>query len=430
MGRAALRPYAGAQFGRLARASGDPVGHEGRGRDRAYRHHHLARAPARAARTDHARVPARFRAAHLQHPRPGARGPAPAARARPRRRGDGQPAVPPAGADPPVRGCGAAGLGGRDRRLELGPVHVEVHPLPPGRHCRDPSDHPDRPCPRKHRRGSGPAAERGDAPAHGGPYPRVLMQEWWGYRPGDFLLFSPRISPRTYWRLFQLANEALWPLQIPVLLIGTVILTMLFRPRAWADRAIPAVLAAAWLSVSVGFLWMHYAAINWAAVYFVPVFVGEAVLVFWLGTVRGRLTFAAERGVAGMIGIALYVYALALHPLIALVAGRPLQAAEVVGIAPDPTAIATLGLLSLAPRRTGTLPLIILPIIWCLASALTLRTMGASEGWIPLTAAALAVLAQAWPRRSGTCSTSDAAPDDQRRPVRGSADVGRSAHRL
>src|SRR4029077_17683708 len=97
------------------------------------------------------------------------------------------------------------------------------------------------------------------------------------------------------------------------------------------------------LSVSVRFFWMHYAPINWAAIYFVPVFVGEGLLVLWLGTVRGRLAFAAERGVAGMIGIALYVYALALHPLIALVAGRPLQAAEVVGIAPDPTAIATLG---------------------------------------------------------------------------------------
>jgi hypothetical protein len=38
-------------------------------------------------------------------------------------------------------------------------------------------------------------------------------------------------SPRTYWRLFQLTNEALWPLQIAVLLIGAGILTMLFRPR-------------------------------------------------------------------------------------------------------------------------------------------------------------------------------------------------------
>ena len=144
------------------------------------------------------------------------------------------------------------------------------------------------------------------------------MQEWWSYRPGDFLLFSPR----TYWRLFQLANEALWPLQIPVLLIGAGILAMLFRPRAWADRVIPAVLAAAWLSVSVGFLWMHYAAINWVAIYFVPVFVGEGLIVLWRGTVRGRLAFAAERGVAGGIGIALYVYALAL-PGFSLVYVRP-----------------------------------------------------------------------------------------------------------
>ena len=140
------------------------------------------------------------------------------------------------------------------------------------------------------------------------------MQEWWSYRPGDFLLFSPR----TYWRLFQLANETLWPLQIPVLLIGAAILTTLFRPRAWADRVIPAVLAAAWLCVSIGFLWMHYAAINWTAIYFVPVFVGRGAT---CALVRGRLAFAAERGVGGMIGMALYVYALALHPLIALVAG-------------------------------------------------------------------------------------------------------------
>jgi len=87
----------------------------------------------------------------------------------------------------------------------------------------------------------------------------------------------PAVLPRTYWRLFQLANEALWPLQIPVLLIGAAILAMLFRPRAWADRVIPAVLAAASLSVSVGFLWIHYAPINWAAIYFVPVFVGEGL---------------------------------------------------------------------------------------------------------------------------------------------------------
>jgi hypothetical protein len=223
------------------------------------------------------------------------------------------------------------------------------------------------------------------------------MREWWTYRLGDFLLFSPR----AYWRLFELTNEALWPLQIPALLIGAAILALLFRPQGRGDRAIPAVLAAAWLSASAGFLWTYYAAINWAAAWFVPLFIAEALLLLWFGTVRGRLVFAVRRGVGGAIGTALYAYALALHPLIVLVAGRPLQAAEIVGIAPDPTAIATLGLLSLAPRCAGTALLLIAPIVWCLASALTLWAMGAWEGWIPLSAAVLALLAQVWPRRSG-----------------------------
>jgi hypothetical protein len=224
------------------------------------------------------------------------------------------------------------------------------------------------------------------------------MREWWSYRPGDFLLFSPR----AYWRLFELANEALWPLQIPALLIGAAILALLFRPRGWSDRAVPAVLAAAWLSASLGFLWTHYATINWAAAWFVPLFIAEALLLLWLGSVRGRLTFVARRGLAGAIGIALYVYALALHPLIALLAGRALRGVEIVGIAPDPTAIATLGLLLLTPRRAATVPLMLPPIVWCLASGITLRTMGAWEGWVPLLSAAPAFLAQVWPAGTGT----------------------------
>jgi hypothetical protein len=131
----------------------------------------------------------------------------------------------------------------------------------------------------------------------------------------------------------------------------------------------------------------------------VPVFVGRGLIVLWLGTVRGRLAFAAERGVAGVIGIALYVYALALHPLIALVAGRPLQAAEVVGIAPDPTAIATLGLLSLAPRRAGTLPLIILPII-CAKTASAAAVNGIQPSDAPIVRR-VSALARHQPPRAG-----------------------------
>ena len=35
------------------------------------------------------------------------------------------------------------------------------------------------------------------------------MSEWWTYSLSDFLLFSPR----TYYRLFELYNLAIWPTQ-------------------------------------------------------------------------------------------------------------------------------------------------------------------------------------------------------------------------
>lgn len=42
------------------------------------------------------------------------------------------------------------------------------------------------------------------------------MSEWWTYSLRDFLLFSPH----TYYRLFELYNQALWPLHLLALAIG------------------------------------------------------------------------------------------------------------------------------------------------------------------------------------------------------------------
>jgi hypothetical protein len=220
------------------------------------------------------------------------------------------------------------------------------------------------------------------------------MSEWWTYRPEDFLLFSPRV----YWRLFELHNEALWPLQIPALLLGAAILSGVVRPRPWSDRIVSGALAAAWGFVAWAFLWHRYATINWAATYAVPPFVVQALLLVWLGVLRDQLRFAADRDMPGVIAVALFVYALALHPFVARLGGRPIQAAEVFAIAPDPSAIATLGLLAAASPRGAVWLLLVVPVAWCLASGATLHTMGAWEGWLPLAAVAIALTARLWPR--------------------------------
>jgi hypothetical protein len=97
------------------------------------------------------------------------------------------------------------------------------------------------------------------------------MSEWWSYTLEDFLLFSPRV----YWRLFELHNKAVWPLQILTLLLGTAVLVWVVQPRPWSDRVISAILASTWIWIAWAFLWNRYSQINWAMAYAAPVFVLE-----------------------------------------------------------------------------------------------------------------------------------------------------------
>jgi hypothetical protein len=195
------------------------------------------------------------------------------------------------------------------------------------------------------------------------------MSEWWTYSLSDFLLFSPR----TYYRLFELYNAAMWPLQILALALGVALLGLLLRDTAWRGRAIAAILAACWLWVAWAYLWQRYDTINWAASYFAVGFAIEALLLIWTGIVRDRLGFLSGAGPVGAAGLCIFLFALVGYPLIGPLNGRPWRQAEIFGLAPDPTAIAALGVLVAAHRPRWSL--LIIPLIWCAISAATLWTM-------------------------------------------------------
>lgn len=216
------------------------------------------------------------------------------------------------------------------------------------------------------------------------------MPEWWTYGLSDLLLFSPR----TYYRMLELYNEAVWPSQFLAVGLGFGILGLLWRPAALQGRVIPAILAALWAWASWAFLWQRYATINWAATYVVPLFVLEALLLAWIGVVRQRLSFRAPRDAVGLLGIALFILSLTFYPMLAPLAGRPWRQAEVFGFAPDPTAIATLGLLLLTEGRPRW-ELLVIPMLWCWISGATLWAMGSLETLVPSLAALLVLVASA-----------------------------------
>lgn len=208
------------------------------------------------------------------------------------------------------------------------------------------------------------------------------MAEWWLYGPRDLLLFAPR----TYYRLFELYNLELWPLQLLALALGLAVLVLARRGGERAGRASAVILVLCWLWVAWGFHWQRYASINLAAGYFALAFVAQAALLLWSGVLRGRLAPPATSRLQQRAGLVLLLFALLIFPLIGPLLGRSWTQAEVFGMAPDPTALATLGVLLLVGGRPawGLWPI---PVAWCLLSGTTLWAMEAPDfALVPLLA--------------------------------------------
>jgi len=214
------------------------------------------------------------------------------------------------------------------------------------------------------------------------------MDEWWTYALSDFLLFSPR----TYYRMLERHNEAVWPAQILTLGLGLGTLGLLRQWTPEPDRIISTIVALLWFWVAWSFLWNRYATINWLATYLALLFAIEALLFVWLGAIRGRLRFRPGGGAAGRLGMAVFILALVVYPMLAPLAGRPWVQAEILGIAPDPTVLATLGLLLLTEGRPRG-ELLAIPILWLSISGATLWAMGSTEATIVWLTALLVVVA-------------------------------------
>jgi hypothetical protein len=218
------------------------------------------------------------------------------------------------------------------------------------------------------------------------------VSEWWTYRPSDFLMFAPRI----YWRLFESLNLAFWPLHAGIALAGLAWLGWVARdggtPGRRAARSALVALALGWALTAWAFLWHRLAPIHWLAGYIAPLFALQAAALLALalhGAVQGHHGHHGRR--RRVAALALLLWALLLHPLLAGLSGRPWTQAEFVGLAADPTAIATLGLLLLLRGPLGPMrALWVLPLAWCMLSAVTLWTMGSAQGWVPFVALLLA----------------------------------------
>ena len=155
-----------------------------------------------------------------------------------------------------------------------------------------------------------------------------------------------------------------------------------------------AILAACWMWVAWAYLVRRYDTINWAASYFAGGFAVEVVLLIWTGLVRNRLRLRPAADLPGITGLGIFLLALLAWPLIGPLVGRQWVQAEIFGIAPDPTVVATLGVLVAADRTRWEL--LTIPLLWCAISGATLWTMQSPDALLMPTVALLALLVVGW----------------------------------
>jgi hypothetical protein len=220
------------------------------------------------------------------------------------------------------------------------------------------------------------------------------MSEWWTYRLTSFLLFSPR----TYHRLFELYNVAIWPLQILALAIGVAIVALLLSRTRHRDRTVAGLLAICWLWAGWAFLYGRYAQVNWVAPWFALAFVLEGLLLVGFGVLGGHVAFDPAESVRTRIAAALAALVVVGYPLLAPAFGRAWTTAEIFGVAPDPTVLATVSALAVG-RGWLRVCLLMIPLLWCAITIATLRAMREPEA-IVVGAAAIAIVALALAARS------------------------------
>lgn len=215
------------------------------------------------------------------------------------------------------------------------------------------------------------------------------MSEWWTYSLSDFLMFSQR----SYFRLIELYNGAVWPAHLLALAVGLALIVCVARPRPHTRRIALLALALAWAWIGWAYHLERYADINTAAPWFALAFGVQALLLGWLAArPHGAAPARMQRQLAlGLIGPAVVAY-----PLLALGSGGGWGQAEVFGIAPDPTAIATLGML-LACR--AHLIAWLIPLAWCAVSSATLMELRVAHAWLLPTFAVLTIAASLLYRR-------------------------------
>ena len=188
--------------------------------------------------------------------------------------------------------------------------------------------------------------------------------------------------------LFVAYNEALWPAVVALWTVSAVTVAVRLSARHSHDRWVSALLVGHWAWSALAYHMAFFTRINPAAWLFAALFLGQAVLVFRVGVVQRRLSFAPWGSAWAPWAWGLIVYSLA-YPAINALDHRSLLRIPTFGL-PCPTTIFTAGVLMLATPRCWSLSVV--PVIWAAIGGSATFLLGVSaDVALPIAGMALAI---------------------------------------
>lgn len=192
-------------------------------------------------------------------------------------------------------------------------------------------------------------------------------------------------------------NEAIWPAQIVLVALAVAAIAIV-----WTERRAPLVtlsLATLWAWIGVVYQYRFFAPINPAAYLFAAVFLMQAALLIWYGSVRGWLRLQRPtRNTRGVVGTTMIAYSLLVYPTTAWFAGHAYPEMPTFGL-PCPVLIFTFGLFVLA--ESVPWQLMVIPVLWSVVGTSAAMQLGMVEDFALLPAALIALTFQ-WRGRSMT----------------------------
>ena len=163
-----------------------------------------------------------------------------------------------------------------------------------------------------------------------------------------------------FFDLFAAYNDALWPAVVALWVASTVIVARRLSVRHQHDRWVSVLMAGLWAWSALAYHVAFFTSINPAAWLFAALFLGQAVLIFRVGVVQRRLSFAPWGNAWAPLAWGLIAYSLA-YPVVNAIDHRSLLRIPTFGL-PCPTTIFTAGVLMLATPRCWSLSVV--PVIW------------------------------------------------------------------